>query len=108
MSCATSKAYAPLGKYPEMVRDLAVALPKSIPAGDVEAQIKACGGDLLREIRLFDEYKGSQLGQNQKSLAFALTWRSDDRTLMDEEINLIHRQIEERLAEAFGGVIRGR
>jgi phenylalanyl-tRNA synthetase beta chain len=106
--CSTRKEYSPLGRYPELTRDLAVALHKDIPAADVEAGIKSRGGGLLREVRLFDVYEGEQLGENQKSLAFALTWRSDERTLNDKEIEILHQEIENGLAAAFGGVIRGR
>ncbi|MDR1194153.1 MAG: hypothetical protein LBK98_08340 [Peptococcaceae bacterium] len=57
---------------------------------------------------MFDEYQGDQLGKGQKSLAFALTWQSDERTLRDEEIDELHQRIERDLAQAFGGAIRGR
>ena len=85
-----------------------MALPKSIPAADVERRIRSKGGELLRDVRLFDVYEGEQLGENQKSLAFALTWRSDERTLKDEEVEVLHIGIEKELADAFGGLIRGR
>ena len=62
----------------------------------------------MKDVRLFDEYMGSQLGENQKSLAFALTWQAADRTLKDEEIKAFHETIEAKLNEAFGGSIRGR
>ncbi len=108
LAASIQREYRPLGKYPEMTRDLAVALPKEVAAADVEEKIKVCGGGLLQEVQLFDEYQGSQLGENQKSLAFALTWRSDERTLKDEEIQVLHQEIEKELATAFGGIIRGR
>ncbi len=108
LAASIQKEYRPLGKYPEMTRDLAVALPKEVAAAAVEEKIKACGGNLLQDVQLFDEYQGSQLGENQKSLAFALTWRSDERTLKDEEIQVLHQEIEKELATAFGGIIRGR
>ncbi|MEL7624775.1 MAG: phenylalanine--tRNA ligase subunit beta [Clostridiales bacterium] len=108
LAASVQKEYRPLGKYPEMTRDLAVALPKEVAAAAVEEKIKACGGSLLQDVQLFDEYQGSQLGENQKSLAFALTWRSDERTLKDEEIQVLHQEIEKELATAFGGIIRGR
>jgi len=105
---SADKEYRPLGRYPELTRDLAVALLKDVPAAEVESKIRAGGGGLLREVRLFDEYEGEQVGADQKSLAFALTWRSDERTLNDEEIEALHQEIEKGLADTFGGTIRGR
>ena len=66
------------------------------------------GGGLLKDVRLFDQYTGVQLGENQKSLAFALTWQATDRTLKDEEIKAFHDTIEAKLGETYGGSIRGR
>ncbi len=101
-------SYRPLSKYPDVTRDLAVAVDKKITAAQVEEIICRWGGELLKEVRLFDQYTGVQLGENQKSLAFALTWQSKDRTLKDEEIKAFHEIIEAKLNEAFGGSIRGR
>ncbi|MDR0469543.1 MAG: phenylalanine--tRNA ligase subunit beta [Peptococcaceae bacterium] len=106
--CAVMKEYHPLGKFPELTRDLAVALPKGVPAAEVESKIRSAGGKLLQDVRLFDLYEGAQLGENQKSLAYALTWRSEERTLKDEDVESYHQEIEKQLADAFGGVIRGR
>lgn len=100
--------YRPLSKYPDVTRDLAVAVDQKVTAAEVEAVIRQWGGELLKDVRLFDEYMGSQLGENQKSLAFALTWQAVDRTLKDEEIKAFHETIEAKLNEAFGGSIRGR
>ena len=108
LECSVKKEYHPPGRYPDLTRDLAVALPKDVPSGEVADKIRFVGGELLREVRLFDHYEGEQLGENQKSLAFALTWRSDERTLKDEEIEVLHREIEKQLALSFRGVIRGR
>jgi phenylalanyl-tRNA synthetase beta chain len=106
--CSAKKGYSPLGRFPELTRDLAVALPKDVPAAEVEGKIRSAGGGLLRDVRLFDLYEGRQLGENQKSLAYALTWRSDERTLKDEDVESLHQEIERQLADTFGGIIRGR
>jgi phenylalanyl-tRNA synthetase beta chain len=108
MASVSGAHYHALGRYPEIVRDLAVALPKDVSAAAVAEKIKEHGGVLLQEVRLFDQYMGMQLEENQKSLAFSLTWRSDERTLTDIEIDKLHQAIEEQLAKAFGGAIRGR
>lgn len=100
--------YRSLSKYPEVMRDLAIAVNAEVPAGAVMATIGDCAGPLLKEVRLFDLYQGAQLQENQKSLAFALTWQAEDRTLKDDEINQFHEAIEARLAEVYGGQVRGR
>lgn len=107
-AAAQAVSYHPLSKYPEVTRDLAVAVDRQIPAAEVEKVIRRWGGGLLKDVRLFDQYTGVQLGENQKSLAFALTWQAADRTLKDEEIKAFHDTIEAKLGETYGGSIRGR
>ena len=57
-----------------------------VPAADVEAAVRAAGGDLLERLRLFDVYRGEQVGEGSKSLALRLEFRAPDRTLTDEEV----------------------
>jgi phenylalanyl-tRNA synthetase beta chain len=63
--------------------------------------------ELLREVRLFDVYVGKPVPMGQKSLTFALTYRADDRTLTDEEVNSIQTQVVEQLRQRFGAQVRG-
>jgi phenylalanyl-tRNA synthetase beta chain len=56
-----------------------------VPAADVEAALRAGAGDLLESIRLFDVYTGPQVGEDKKSLAYALRFRASDRTLTEAE-----------------------
>jgi len=100
--------YKPLSKYPEITRDLAVVVPATTLAAEVMATIRECAGQLLKDVSLFDVYQGTQIAAGQKSLAFSLTWQSEERTLKDEEINEYHQKIEEKLASVYGGQIRGR
>jgi phenylalanyl-tRNA synthetase beta chain len=108
LQCQDPVCYVPLSKYPEVTRDLAVVVPVDTLACDVMATIKECAGSLLKEINIFDVYQGSQISEGQKSLAFSLTWGSDERTLKDEEINQYHQVIEEKLASVYSGQVRGR
>ncbi|GIW79262.1 MAG: hypothetical protein KatS3mg105_1069 [Gemmatales bacterium] len=71
-------------------------------------EIRAAGSDLLRGIRLFDVYRGENIEPGKKSLAFALTYQADDRTLVDKEVDKAHRRIEERLKHVLGAQIRGK
>lgn len=100
--------YRPLSRYPEVTRDLALVVPVHFQAQDVLKTIQDYAGNLLRSVRLFDQYMGSQIAENHKSLAFALTWQAEDRTLKDEEIKTLHVEIEAQLQDIFGGKVRGR
>lgn len=91
-----------LPRFPAVERDIAVVVSKSVSAASVEAAIKEYGGRLLEQVRLFDVYAGAQVEQGHQSLAYALTLRSDERTLTDEEANEVMDDVERGLAERFG------
>ena len=76
-----------LPRYPAVQRDVAFTLPDSLPAADVEAVLRAHGGPHLRAVTLFDLYQGEGIPQGHRSLAWRLTYRADDRTLTDAEVN---------------------
>lgn len=88
--------YEKISPYPVVRRDLAFVLDEQIPAEEVEKIIQSKGGAELRRIVLFDVYKGKNLGEGKKSLAFALFFNSFERTLIDEEIDdWIYKIVEE-------------
>jgi phenylalanyl-tRNA synthetase beta chain len=100
-------AYRPISTYPAALRDVAVVVAQDVPAERVEAEIRAGGGGLLRDVRLFDLYQGESIAAGHKSLAYALTYQADDRTLEDKEVNRAHKAIEGRLRNVLGAQIRG-
>ncbi len=102
-----NKQFKPLPKYPSITLDLAFVLNKSVKAKEVEDLIKKTGGDLLKELELFDVYAGKGLEPNTKSLAFHLMYRADDRTLKDEEARQTQNKIIKRLESELGAKIRG-
>src|SRR5262249_52904927 len=75
--------YQPVPRFPAALRDVAVIVQESVPAERVAREIRAAGGDLLRDLRLFDLYRGESIA-GHKSLAYALTYQADDRTLTDK------------------------
>ena len=77
--------YVPLPKYPSVTRDLSLVCDESITVAQIEDVITASAGKLLRSVRLFDIYRGANLGEGKKSLAFSLELRADDRTLTDAD-----------------------
>ena len=81
------KKYAPIPKYPAVERDIAVIVDEAIEVGRIEKVITKKCKKILEEIKLFDIYRSEKLGENKKSIAFALTFRAQDKTLTDEEIN---------------------
>jgi phenylalanyl-tRNA synthetase beta chain len=76
---------APLSTYPLALQDVALVVESSVPAGDVEAALRAGGGALVESVELFDVYTGPQVGEGHKSLAYRLGLRAPDRTLTADE-----------------------
>jgi phenylalanyl-tRNA synthetase beta chain len=100
--------YQPVPRFPAALRDVAVIVPESLSAEKVASEIRAAGGQLLRGIRLFDLYRGDTIPTGTKSLAYALTYQADDRTLTDKEVNTAHEKIEGRLKHVLKAQIRGK
>lgn len=75
----------PLSTYPLALQDVALVVESSVPAGDVEAALRAGGGALVESVELFDVYTGPQVGDGHKSLAYRLGLRAPDRTLTADE-----------------------
>lgn len=98
--------FKPLPRFPASTRDLAIVVEEKVPVGDIIYAIKDIGGRLLEEVEIFDIYKGEQIGNNYKSLAFSLIYRSKDRTLTDAEVEDIHGKIKMHLVEKFNGRLR--
>ncbi|MCC6804502.1 MAG: phenylalanine--tRNA ligase subunit beta, partial [Anaerolineae bacterium] len=78
---------------PPVLQDIALIVSEAMPAAQVEAVIREAGGDLLKNVRLFDVYQGESIPAGTKSLAYSLTYQTDDRTLTDEEVARVHKRI---------------
>ncbi len=87
--------------FPAVLQDVAVVVDRGVPAGDVERALKTGAGDLLESIRLFDVFEGEQVGENRKSLAFALVFRSSEGTLTEAQAT---RARDAAVAEAGASV----
>lgn len=98
-AASQKRKYTPLPKYPGIYRDLAVVLPSETPVGKIEEIIKRRGGKLLESFQLFDVYTGKQVGEGKKSVAYNLFFRSDKRTLTDEDIVPFYEAIRKTLEE---------
>ena len=97
--------FADLTSFPAVRQDVAVVVGEDVPAADVERAVRAGGGPLLATARVFDVYRGEQVGEALKSLAVRLEFRSPERTLTDDEVAEARASIEREL-EGIGGRLR--
>lgn len=95
-----------LPKFPSVTRDIAMLVDKSTPVGDIEAVIKKASGALLENISLFDVYEGAQIPDGKKSVAYNISYRANDRSLTNEEINKIFTKIVKDLEYKLGAQLR--
>jgi phenylalanyl-tRNA synthetase beta chain len=91
---------------PALRQDLAVTLPDSVAAAEVIDRVRAAGGETLEDVSVFDVYTGGQVGEGRRSLALALSFQTQERTLTDEDVAPARARIVAALAE-LGGELRG-
>jgi phenylalanyl-tRNA synthetase beta chain len=96
----------PLPRFPAIERDLAVVVEDHVSAGALLTTIKEAGRDVLERARPFDEYRGAQVPEGHKSVAFALTFRSPERTLTDAEMDEVMAEIRLALEKKHNAGIR--
>lgn len=96
----------PVGAYPMVDRDVALVVDEAVRHEAVVRMVRGNAPVELVDIRLFDVYRGSSVGQGRKSMAYALTYRAMDRTLRDEEVNAMHDAIKKVLREGLAAEIR--
>ena len=96
----------PAPTYPPVLEDLAVVVDEALPASEIEKVIRRGGGEYLSKLSLFDIFRGKQVGEGKKSLAFSLTYMAPDRTLTDKEVGKIRKKIVVLLDQELGAVLR--
>jgi phenylalanyl-tRNA synthetase beta chain len=99
-------AYSPVPEFPPVRQDVAIVVDDALPAAKAAAEIRAAGGDLLANIQLFDVYRGPNIPAGKKSLAYALTYQAQDRTLTDKEVAKVHGRIVAWLEKVLGAQLR--
>jgi len=102
----TEKQYKALPRFPAVNRDLALIVDKKVTAAQIEKVIKGKGGKILEVVELFDIYEGKQIPEGCKSMAYSLTYRASDRTLVDDEVNAVHQKIVNALEAELGARLR--
>lgn len=97
--------YKEASKYPSITKDMAFIVKKDVSSNDIQSIIKKVGGRLLTDIDVFDVYVGENVGDDEKSIAYTLTFSDPTRTLSDEEVTQLFRQIIEKV-EQTGAKLR--
>jgi phenylalanyl-tRNA synthetase beta chain len=97
---------SPVPRFPAIHQDIALVVEEDVPASQVQATIQDAGGRLLAGVRLFDVYRGGQIGAGKKSLAYALTFQAPDRTLTDKEAAKVQSKIVQSLEQQLGAKLR--
>ena len=87
------RKYEGIAKYPAVLRDISMVVPKEIMAGQIEAIIAQRGGKILESYQLFDIYEGDQIKEGYKSLAYSITFRAKDRTLEEADVTAAMKKI---------------
>ena len=98
--------YSPLPKFPSTSRDIALIVKDEVYVKDIEDIIKANGAGLVEYYKLFDVYKGSQIEEGHKSIAYSITYRSKEKTLTDEDVAKVHDVILKELSEKLNANLR--
>jgi len=96
----------PVPTYPPVLEDLAVVVDEAVTAVEVEEILRMGGGEYLAKVQLFDIFRGKQVGEGKKSLAFNLTYIAPDHTLTDEEVSKLRQKIVYLLDNKLGAELR--
>lgn len=100
------KTFKALPKFPATTRDLAVVCDDKLPVAELEKAIRKGAGSILEKANLFDVYKGKQVGEGKKSVAYSISMRSHEGTLTDEQADSAMKRILKELAK-LGAELRG-
>ena len=106
-AAAQVASYREPTEFPPVRQDLAVVVGEDVPAAQVVEVVRRAGGPLLETARIFDVYRGAQVGEGRVSLALALRFRAPDRTLTEDDVAELRQAIGTALREQLGGELRG-
>ena len=100
--------YKDIPKYPSIVKDAAFIFNKSIKSIDITNEIKKSGGKIVSDIDIFDIYEGENIGRDKKSIAFKITFMDLNKTLTDDEVNLVFSNIIKNVETKFNAELRNK
>lgn len=95
-----------INKFPTIEKDMAFIVDKNVLSEDIAKEIKKTGGKLVTSVNIFDVYEGANIGINNKSIAFNVTFEDYNKTLTDEEITPIFNKIIDNIESRFNAKIR--
>ena len=102
----TTPKFKTYSTYPGSARDLAFFAPLDVSVFAIEKVIGKAGGKLLQRVEVFDEYKGKNVPEGQRSLAFNLFYQASDRTLTDKDVDPVHQKVRDTLVKKFDVTLR--
>lgn len=102
----TTPKFEAYSTYPGAARDIAFFAPLEISVAEIERAMTKAGGKLLQEIEIFDEYRGKNVPEGQRSLAFNLIYRAGDRTLSDKDVDPVHQKVRNTLEKELNVTLR--
>ncbi|WP_010532445.1 phenylalanine--tRNA ligase subunit beta [Lentibacillus jeotgali] len=98
--------YRPIPKYPSVERDIAFIVDEDVQAGDIKETIKETGAPLVKNVQVFDVYKGENLPEGKKSIAYSLRYQDPEKTLKDVEVEQSYQEIVGAVNEKFNAFVR--
>ncbi|WP_244835315.1 phenylalanine--tRNA ligase subunit beta [Clostridium sp. BJN0001] len=101
-----NKKYKPIPKFPAVTRDIALLVDDKILVSEIDETIKKSGGNLVEKVQLFDIYRGKQIPDGKKSIAYSVSYRDEKKTLTDKEVNKVHDKILRALEYKLGVQLR--
>ena len=100
-------AFVEVSKYPPAIRDISFVVPKTFTPNDYFDLVRDVAGDLVEQVELIDQYENDgKFGADKKSYAYRVTYRANDRTLTNEEVDALHKKLEDATAREFGAEVR--
>ena len=102
----TDRKYKALPKFPAVTRDIALLVNDEVLVQEIEETIRKAGGNLVEKVELFDIYKGAQIPEGKKSIAYAIAYRDERKTLTDNDVNKVHDKILRSLEYKLGATLR--
>ncbi|GIW40681.1 MAG: phenylalanine--tRNA ligase beta subunit [Candidatus Binatia bacterium] len=100
------RRFRDLPRFPAVVRDFAIVVPDRFASAEVLEFVRSRSHPWVEDVRVFDEYRGAPVPAGKKGLAYSVTYRSEERTLTDEEVNAVHEELVRALTERFGVELR--
>ncbi|MDU2132377.1 MAG: phenylalanine--tRNA ligase subunit beta, partial [Finegoldia magna] len=100
------KIYSPISKYPSIERDIALVVDRELESIEIEKEILNHSNGIIKDVYLFDEYKGEHVDNDKKSLAYRIIYQSKDETLKDKTIEKIQEEILNSLEQKFNATLR--